>query len=94
MWGCVYIEMYRLLAVIFVSHIIAAQGQYAPTWASLDSRPLPGWYDDAKIGIFIHQGVFSVPSMHGEWFWVRERFSPQQNALRKNIHSIHPLNAV
>lgn len=42
--------------------------RYTPDWPSLDSRPLPEWYDDAKIGIFIHWGVFSVPAM-GEWFW-------------------------
>ena len=26
-------------------------------------------YDDAKIGIFIHWGLFSVPSFRSEWFW-------------------------
>lgn len=43
--------------------------QYSPDWESLDSRPLPSWYDDAKFGIFIHWGVFSVPSFGSEWFW-------------------------
>ncbi|CAD1475454.1 unnamed protein product, partial [Heterotrigona itama] len=43
--------------------------QYSPTWDSLDSRPLPNWYDDVKLGIFIHWGVFSVPSFGSEWFW-------------------------
>jgi alpha-L-fucosidase len=43
--------------------------RYNPTWESLDSRPLPQWYDDAKFGIFIHWGVFSVPSFGSEWFW-------------------------
>lgn len=33
-----------------------------PSWEELDSRPLPSWYDEAKFGIFIHWGVFSVPS--------------------------------
>ena len=42
---------------------------YSPTWKSLDSRPLPNWYNDAKLGIFIHWGVFSVPSFGSEWFW-------------------------
>jgi hypothetical protein len=37
-------------------------------WDELDKRPLPKWYDEAKIGIFLHWGVFSVPSF-GEWFW-------------------------
>ncbi|XP_026666695.1 alpha-L-fucosidase isoform X2 [Ceratina calcarata] len=43
--------------------------EYYPTWDSLDSRLLPEWYDDAKFGIFIHWGVFSVPSFGSEWFW-------------------------
>ncbi|EFN89423.1 alpha-L-fucosidase [Harpegnathos saltator] len=43
--------------------------KYLPTWTSLDSRPLPPWFDEAKLGIFIHWGVFSVPSFGSEWFW-------------------------
>ncbi|KAI1301613.1 Alpha-L-fucosidase [Halotydeus destructor] len=43
--------------------------KYEPTWESIDSRPLPSWYDESKIGIFIHWGVFSVPSFGSEWFW-------------------------
>lgn len=42
---------------------------YKPDWASLDSRPLPKWYDKAKIGVFMHWGVFSVPSFKSAWFW-------------------------
>lgn len=45
------------------------QAEYDPTWESLDGRPLPSWYDEAKIGIFIHWGVFSVPGIASEWFW-------------------------
>ncbi|XP_044142337.1 tissue alpha-L-fucosidase [Bufo gargarizans] len=47
----------------------AASTQYAPDWDSLDKRPLPPWYDEAKFGIFLHWGVFSVPSFGSEWFW-------------------------
>ena len=43
--------------------------KYEPTWESLDSRPNPGWYDEAKFGIFMHWGVYSVPSFVSEWFW-------------------------
>ena len=35
---------------------------YEPTIASLDTHPLPQWYDDAKLGIFIHWGLYSVPA--------------------------------
>ena len=52
--------------------------KYDATWKSLDSRPLPRWYDEAKLGIFIHWGVFSVPSFGNEWFWERwQGKSPQ-----------------
>lgn len=43
--------------------------RFDPTWESLDARPLPVWFDRAKFGIFIHWGVFSVPSFGSEWFW-------------------------
>lgn len=43
--------------------------KYDPTWESLDKRPLPSWYDDVKFGIFLHWGVYSVPSYGSEWFW-------------------------
>ena len=35
--------------------------KYEPTIASLDSHPLPQWYSGAKLGIFIHWGLYSVP---------------------------------
>lgn len=53
----------------FCAIVNVSFGQYEPTWESLDSRPLPGWYDKAKVGIFLHWGVFSVPSFGNEWFW-------------------------
>lgn len=34
---------------------------YAPTWESVGNHPLPEWYDDAKLGIFLHWGLYSVP---------------------------------
>lgn len=54
---------------LLLSTVVCSATRYEPTWKSLDSRPLPGWYDDAKFGIFIHWGVFSVPSFGSEWFW-------------------------
>ena len=65
----------ELLLLVSCSLLLPARGQYSPNWDSLDARPLPAWYDQAKLGIFIHWGVFSVPSYGGggkgasEWFW-------------------------
>lgn len=38
-------------------------------WKPIIDRPVPSWYMDMKLGIFIHWGVYSVPSFGGEWFW-------------------------
>ncbi|XP_021118718.1 tissue alpha-L-fucosidase isoform X5 [Heterocephalus glaber] len=46
-----------------------APPRYTPDWLSLDSRPLPAWFDEAKFGVFVHWGVFSVPAWGSEWFW-------------------------
>lgn len=35
---------------------------YIPTTGSLNTRPIPTWFDDAKFGIFIHWGLYSVPA--------------------------------
>ncbi|XP_046402393.1 alpha-L-fucosidase-like [Ischnura elegans] len=54
------------LGVLLTSSAVIAN--YDPTWESIDSRPLPPWFDDSKIGIFLHWGVYAVPG-RGEWFW-------------------------
>lgn len=46
---------------------------YQPNWQSLDQRPTPKWFTDAKFGIFIHWGVYSVPGWsskgnYAEWY--------------------------
>ena len=35
--------------------------RYEPTLESLNRHPLPQWYADAKLGIFVHWGLYSVP---------------------------------
>ena len=51
-----------LLSLCLSACCIVATAKYTPDWKSLDSRPLPQWYDDAKVGVFLHWGVFSSPS--------------------------------
>ncbi|CAH1794582.1 unnamed protein product, partial [Owenia fusiformis] len=61
--------MFCAFVFVFITITACSAAKYDPTWASLDARPLPTWYDEAKFGIFIHWGVFSVPSFGSEWFW-------------------------
>jgi len=73
--------------------LVSAQPRYEATWDSLDKRPMPSWFLDAKFGIFIHWGVYSVPSFaaagvakeqpYAEWYWnslVKGRDQADQNA--------------
>lgn len=57
-------DFFKVLLIFCISYDTIAVGYgitYKPTWESLDTRPLPQWFDDAKFGIFIHWGVYSVP---------------------------------
>jgi alpha-L-fucosidase len=44
------------------------EGPYRADWESLQSYQVPDWYKDAKFGIFIHWGVYSVPAFGSEWY--------------------------
>ena len=39
---------------------VAAATHYDGSWDSLQKMPVPAWFDDGKIGIFIHWGPYSV----------------------------------
>src|ERR1700723_1306169 len=43
-------------------------GRFRPDWNSLSQYQVPSWYRDAKFGIFIHWGVYSVPAFGSEWY--------------------------
>ena len=38
---------------------------YEPNIESLNQHVTPDWYADAKLGIFIHYGLYSVPGYAG-----------------------------
>jgi len=70
------------LAGIIQANLLFAQQKYEANWTSIDSRPIPQWYTDAKFGIFIHWGLYSVPAWgplpsdgagiydcYAEWYW-------------------------
>ena len=55
-------------AVIANVDRIAHQGPFQPNWDSLEHYKIPDWYQDAKFGIFIHWGLYSVPAFGNEWY--------------------------
>ncbi|HEX4022668.1 MAG TPA: alpha-L-fucosidase [Acidobacteriaceae bacterium] len=46
----------------------ANDGPFRPDWQSLMTYQVPQWYTDAKFGIFVHWGVYSVPAFGSEWY--------------------------
>lgn len=44
------------------------EGPFQPDWQSLANYQAPDWYRDAKFGIFIHWGLYSVPAYGSEWY--------------------------
>lgn len=65
-------KIFLYLLIFILAEPCIAQN-YQPNWQSLDSRPVPQWFKDAKFGIFIHWGVYSVPGWstkgnYAEWY--------------------------
>jgi alpha-L-fucosidase len=54
-------QMHRIDATV-------RRGPYQASWRSLEAYRVPRWFRDAKFGIFIHWGVFSVPAFQNEWY--------------------------
>lgn len=52
---------------------------YEATNASIAQHPLPDWYDDAKLGIFICWGLYSVPG------WAQGTDIPLEEVFAKNL---------
>jgi len=79
--------------------IVQAQN-YRPDWESLDKRPIPAWFTDAKFGIFIHWGVYSVPAYapvlpgklaYAEWYWhaITEGQKPNADPIDAGSWEMH-----
>ncbi len=70
-----------LLCIVFASYCTVAAQPFAPNWRSLNTRKMPAWFQNDKFGIFIHWGVYAVPSYapvipnsgdsYSEWYWYR-----------------------
>ncbi len=72
-WYLRYIRSMRHLVLILLFPFFASAQPYEPRWESLDTHPIPSWYKEAKFGIFIHWGVYSVPGWcekgkYAEWY--------------------------
>lgn len=60
--------MYQLEKYLEIIDDVLEKGSYKPTWESLSAYEPPKWYRNAKFGIFIHWGIYSVPAFSSEWY--------------------------
>jgi alpha-L-fucosidase len=90
----------RLVALCILCGTLSAAQRYEPNWKSVNSRPTPSWFTDAKFGIFIHWGVYSVPSFapvlpnnlaYAEWYWhaITEGRKPNANPVDAGSWAFH-----
>ena len=66
-------------------------GPYRPDWDSLRHYETPDWYKDAKFGIFIHWGVYSVPAFGNEWY-PRNMYQEGSEEYKHHLATYGPLS--
>lgn len=62
---------------------------FRPTWDSLAAYRTPDWFRDAKFGIFLHWGVYSVPAFGSEWY-SRDMYDPSSKDYAHHIATYGP----
>ena len=67
-------KLLALVLIVFSFYGQAMAQDVQPSWQSINERGYPQWFADAKLGIFIHWGVYSVPAYagvegYGEWYY-------------------------
>ncbi|MHB1152147.1 MAG: alpha-L-fucosidase [Eubacteriales bacterium] len=65
---------------------VIENGRFKDTWESLCSYEIPKWYKDAKFGIFIHWGLYSVPAFGSEWY-PRNMYIKDTNEFKHHIET-------
>jgi alpha-L-fucosidase len=66
-----------------------AKGKWQASWENISAHEVPTWFTDARLGLSMHWGLYSVPAHQSEWYfkhmygdaaiskWHAEHFGPQ-----------------
>ena len=76
--------LWALGIALIIFNTTQAQERFQPTWESLQKYETPDWFRDAKFGIFIHWGVYSVPAFGSEWY-PREMYKEGSKEYKHHI---------
>jgi alpha-L-fucosidase len=69
--------------------ITTQRGPFKADWDSLGTYRVPQWFRDAKFGIFIHWGVYSVPAFGNEWY-SRNMYVEGTPAFKHHVETYGP----
>lgn len=79
-------KILTLLSLLFLTSVFG-QTKHEEAKKAIEGREFPAWFQDAKLGIFVHWGLYSVPAYGGkesysEWFL---RGLQMEDSLRTNF---------
>ena len=82
-------RLFIILTLAFIAINLSAQVQ--PTWESINQRGYPQWFSDAKLGIFIHWGLYSVPAYaspdgYAEWYYRGLMMSDNRKEFMERVY--------
>lgn len=80
---------HRLAAELAGVDNAIVNGPYRANWNSLSNYREPDWFRDAKFGIFLHWGLYSVPAYGNEWY-SRNMYVPDSDAFKHHIATYGP----
>jgi alpha-L-fucosidase len=69
---------------------VVARGPFRANWDSLADFQPPAWYQDAKFGVFLHWGVYSVPAFANEWY-PRNMYRRGSSEMEHHLATYGPL---
>lgn len=80
-----------IIALCLAFSAISLSSQVLPTWESINQRGYPQWFSDAKLGIFIHWGVYSVPAFaskegYAEWYYRGLMTNDDRKAFQERVY--------
>ncbi|BBD73313.1 alpha-L-fucosidase [Sulfodiicoccus acidiphilus] len=61
-------------------------GPFRPSWSSLSKYEVPSWFTQAKFGVFVHWGPYSVPAFGSEWY-PRNMYLAQRPEYRHHLEN-------
>jgi alpha-L-fucosidase len=91
------VQLVQFIVVFFIGQVVYSQ-TFKPEWENLKThQATPEWFADAKLGVYFHWGIYSVPGYGGEWYprwmyvpdrvgWGSEIYKQHKATYGKNFH--------